>query len=363
MKRKSLQLDKNHQKKIFSNLININNNKKQIKEQRKNSYNKKRNDKNLPNKTNNKKKLNDNNAITAQSVKSNESKKVFNILKDEDNETEYEFRNFSNTNSNFNKRNYYIDDYQKTFSNRKKQNLSRNRKELNIKYKPFIKKDSEKNLYIPYDREKIINIRNKVHKFLTEEFHKKNNNINNFLNTDNFNSNDNNISDINNLEEEIIRLDQIDNLSKKNSEFDNILNRNKRMSYLIKYQSEDFIKRSKDLEKFLFFTDNISSNQNSKKEERKQVCTPMNNLKYNLIGGQNNFLVSNNLNDIVYNDIENEEEKNMLNNLNKNTLLKESFKRSINSNQEIDLKLNKNSKEYLLKKIDSINKKVKKKGK
>ena len=90
MKRKSLQLDKNHQKKIFSNLININNNKKQIKEQRKNSYNKKRNDKNLPNKTNNKKKTNDNNAITAQSVKSNESKKVFNILKDEDNETEYE---------------------------------------------------------------------------------------------------------------------------------------------------------------------------------------------------------------------------------------------------------------------------------
>jgi hypothetical protein len=255
MKRNSLQIDKNHRKKIYSNLINITYNNEYIQQKRNNSSNKKNNHLKgkksiykIYNKSdNNKNKKIEkqiNNFKPTESISSENFRKTFNILKSIDEKVNL-YKNFSISNKNFNKNKYYLDYYQQTFTNRK--TILNNLKELYHKNKPLIKNDFQNNLYLPYDSEKLFKIRSRVHKYLTDEFNKKkiNNTIKNNYNGEN--------------EEEIIRLDQINNCTKSKNDFNNILNKNKRKSYLInKHFSDDIEKRYKDLDKFLLFTDNIS---------------------------------------------------------------------------------------------------------
>ena len=292
MKRNSFQLDKNHKKKIYSNLINITYKNEHIQQKRNNSSNKKNNQRKgqksiykIYNKyDNNKNKIVQkeiNNFHPTQSMRSENSRKIFNKLKS-DEENVNQNKKFSNTNTNFNRKNNYLDYYQQTFTNRK--TIISNPKELLQKNKPLIKNDFQNNLYLQYDREKILKIRNRVHKYLTEEFNKK---LTNNSNKNNYNGNN---------EEEIIRLDQINSVTRRKSDFDNILNQNKRKSYLInKHLSEDIEKRYKDLDKFLYFTNNISPHY-SYKEIPNSSNNKMNNL--------NNILISNYSNNINYDNKE-----------------------------------------------------------
>jgi hypothetical protein len=281
MKRNSLQLDKNYKRKIYSNLINITYKNEDIQQKRYHLSNKKNTIKKgqksiykifnkYDSNKNKKEQKKINNFYPTQSMNSENSKKIFNKLKSNE-ENLNQYKNFSNTNTNFNRKNYYLDYYQQTFTNRKR--ILSDPKILYQKNKPLIKNDFQNNLYLQYDREKILKVRNRVHKYLTEEFNKKliNNSIKN-------NYNDNN-------EEEIIRLDQINSLTRRKNDFDNVLNKNKRKSYLInKHISQDIEKRYKDLDKFLFFTDNISPQYSY-----KEIPNSSNKKVYNL----NNFLIGN----------------------------------------------------------------------
>ena len=110
---------------------------------------------------------------------------------------------FYNLNKNIN-----LTDYQLTFINKRKKNI-------NV---PIIKLENSYDLYsdyVPYDRKKILEIRNKIHDYLTSEFHKEVNSKNNSIN--NVNNNNSNIvysSKLNNYINDSNNI-RIDELSKK----------------------------------------------------------------------------------------------------------------------------------------------------
>ena len=85
--------------------------------------------------------------------------------------------------SNFNK-NINLTNYQFTSPNKRKKNI-------NV---PIIKLENKNYLYseyVPYDKKKIFEIRNKIHNYLTSEFQKNGNSINNSINI--INNNNSNI--------------------------------------------------------------------------------------------------------------------------------------------------------------------------
>ena len=190
---------------------------------------------------------------------------------------------------------------------------------MDEQYKPIIKNEKNKNFnepYINYDRQKIFEVRNKIHNYLSEKYHRKINSISsNFNYINSFSNNSNLIESKNNLfimdndkmkiieydkeekfDKKIMtstmpsseRLDDLNSLNKKT----NNLNVNNYNSNIITINSDNDIKmnirkRNCDLQKFLSFTENIS-NQNSliknpikKKFYKKSLKEKMLNLNIN----------------------------------------------------------------------------------
>ena len=243
----------------------------------------------------------------------------------------------------------YLTDYQKTFSKRNKNIKNINPMKINSEifnknYKPIIKIDNGYDNYVnykQYDRKKIIEVRNKVHDYLTSELHKKVksidyissrfnynysnfneiNDINNYLKNNDFNYKneqinniykDNNIYKVNNNIEDNNNIEENNNIynhhSNNNFDIDNKSNViyserkndknifNKNNNVLIhnnnKFKSKDFNERNDDLKKFLNFTDKISTpvsiNKNTNSiqrnkdsfENKKKINEKKMNLKY-----------------------------------------------------------------------------------
>ena len=226
----------------------------------------------------------------------------------------------------------YLTDYQNTFNKRNKNIKNVNPIKINFEtfnknYKPIIKNDNGYENYInykQYDRKKIIEVRNKVHDYLTSELHKKvksidyissrfntnysnfneindidnylrnNNHENNQINIiykDNNNMNNNYSNDKNNIID-VVNKSNVVHTERKNDR--NVFK--KKNNVLIhnnnKYKSKDFNERNDDLKKFLNFTDNLStpvsirknslSNQKNKDsyDNTKKIKEKKINLKY-----------------------------------------------------------------------------------
>ena len=209
--------------------------------------------------------------------------------------------------------------YPNNIYNQNLNSLNINLINLDEQYKPIIKNEKNKNFnepYINYDRKKIFEVRNKIHNYLSEKYHRKINSISsNFNYINSFSNNSNLIESKNNLfimendkmkiieydkeekfDKKIMtstmpsseRLDDLNSLNKKT----NNLNVNNYNSNIITINSDNDIKmnirkRNCDLQKFLSFTENIS-NQNSliknpikKKFYKKSLKEKMLNLNIN----------------------------------------------------------------------------------
>ena len=189
--------------------------------------------------------------------------------------------------SNFNK-NINLTDYQFTSPNKRKKNI-------NV---PIIKLENKYYLYseyVPYDKKKIFEIRNKIHNYLTSEFQKNGNSINNSINIINNNNSNivktskliNYINDSNNIKTDELS-NNINNEKKRNKNIfntkinnqeKNICKYNNKRNYNI-VNNNDIMKRDSDLKKFLSYTNNISVpisirseniNENNKNNINKKI--------------------------------------------------------------------------------------------
>ena len=306
--------------------------------------------------------------------------KIFNndIIKNEKFETEPKYLN---TNTNFFQNNNLITEYypQQTFMTRQH---SRNFKEIFInntdKLKSRHSSKEKKNIeflnFFPYSKENILNVRMRVHKFLTEQFLKKNSK----------NEKDNNekyevLTNNNFINSTLASSDRKNENIIIKSKISNIEN-NKQ--YLTSKQSfNDINKRNKDLENFLCFTNNIinqpKSSKNLFKKENNipKPNNPFNNIKNNINLNKNEFqqfmkkynsfkriknnpkITNDNMIKIEVNNNNNIEEENKILKENVN----DNLRQSVNSNPDMNKKLNNHSKEFILRKVKMIKRHIKKK--
>jgi hypothetical protein len=297
-----------------------------------------------------------------------------------------EGENTTSSQSIFNKT--YLTDYHKTYFNKKKKqrnqenffSMNLNFEGFKKNYRPAIKNERRKDsftTYVNYDREKVLDVRNKIHNYLTEELHKKVKSINSFYHDKNYF--DNNIFSNEDKQKQIIdynkeiildkkimcstmasseRKEDINSFNKKTNSKTKNRNNNidKKKNERI---SQNFDERKKDLKKFLSFTKNISdsniSNDNSnekqnknpvynkniklnKKKEyrRKMFCLNYNNLgssigNYNKLKfnnkniSSNNFKRNNNSNKMFKIEKEKKNDENIINynnyNINNNNII------------------------------------------
>ncbi len=256
---------------------------------------------------------------------------------------------FYNLNKNMN-----LTDYQLTFIDKRKKNI-------NI---PIIKLENKFDLYsdyVPYDRKKILEIRNKIHDYLTSEFHKEVNSKNNSINNVNNNNSNivhtskliNYINDSNNN-----RIDELSNIKTKEKKSNkNIFNQKtiNQENNISKYHNKrnynkvnnnDIMKRDSDLKKFLSYTNNISVPISIRTENINE------NNKSNI---NKNIFINNKIN------LNNNHSRNInYQNLKFNNKIKNNIKKKI-------LSLNKvtddNNKKKLLRKNDKSNENNKEKSK
>ena len=307
------------------------------------------------------------------------------IIKNEKIETEPKYLN---TNNYFFQNNNLITEYypQQTFMTRQH---SRNLKEIFINNTDKLKsrhlnKEKKKietfNLF-PYNKENILNVRMRVHKFLTEQFF-KNNNKNEKDNNEKFEELTNNTNILTNIINSTLASSdrKNENIIIK-SKINNIEN-NKKKQYLTSKQSfDDINKRNKDLENFLCFTNNIinqpKSSKNLFKKENNipKPNNPFNNIKNNINLNKNEFqqfmkkynsfkriknnpkITNDNMIKIEVNNNNNIEEENKILKENVN----DNLRQSINSNPDMNKKLNNHSKEFILRKVKMIKRHIKKK--
>ena len=228
------------------------------------------------------------------------------------------------------KENFLTDFQKKQFSNiSNNPNQQLNFLNLNLvnfdeQYKPIIKNGKNINFnqfYINYDRKKIMEVRNKIHNYLSEKFHRKINSINsNFNSNNNFNNSNifesqNNFFNVYNDKMKIIeydkeeqfekkimtstipsseRLDDFNSLNKKKNNLNvNYYNSNKTTINNDNDIKMNVIKRNSDLQKFISFTDNISNHHSLNKNPiRKNFYK--NNLKEKMLNLKiNNSKISN----------------------------------------------------------------------
>lgn len=292
------------------------------------------------------------------------------------------------TNNLFRRNNNLIDDYypQHTFMTRQH---SRNKKEIlnhntdKIKYKPTIIKSKNeienKNLF-PFHKENLLNVRVKVHKFLTKEFYKKK------KTNGNEEENNQNENEKIELKEDIILKTKIGStLESTERKSDNLIIKNKvnhieniktKQNLTSKQSFEDINKRNQDLQEFLNFTNNIvflpNSTKNIFKKDIQIITTKyknntINHIKKNLNVNKKNFQIpmkkynsckkmnnvknkTNNIEEII------KIEENDLNNINKNKHLRENLTdhliQRINLNPNKHKNLNHNTKQFVLKKVE-----------
>ena len=313
--------------------------------------------------------------------------KIFNndIIKNEKFETEPKYLN---TNTNFFQNNNLITEYypQQTFMTRQH---SRNFKEIFInntdKLKSRHSSKEKKNIeflnFFPYSKENILNVRMRVHKFLTEQFLKKNskNEKDNNEKYEVLTNNTNILTNNNFINSTLASSDRKNENIIIKSKINNIEN-NKQ--YLTSKQSfNDINKRNKDLENFLCFTNNIinqpKSSKNLFKKENNipKPNNPFNNIKNNINLNKNEFqqfmkkynsfkriknnpkITNDNMIKIEVNNNNNIEEENKILKENVN----DNLRQSVNSNPDMNKKLNNHSKEFILRKVKMIKRHIKKK--
>ncbi len=313
--------------------------------------------------------------------------KIFNndIIKNEKFETEPKYLN---TNTNFFQNNNLITEYypQQTFMTRQH---SRNFKEIFInntdKLKSRHSSKEKKNIeflnFFPYSKENILNVRMRVHKFLTEQFLKKNskNEKDNNEKYEVLTNNTNILTNNNFINSTLASSDRKNENIIIKSKISNIEN-NKQ--YLTSKQSfNDINKRNKDLENFLCFTNNIinqpKSSKNLFKKENNipKPNNPFNNIKNNINLNKNEFqqfmkkynsfkriknnpkITNDNMIKIEVNNNNNIEEENKILKENVN----DNLRQSVNSNPDMNKKLNNHSKEFILRKVKMIKRHIKKK--
>ena len=221
------------------------------------------------------------------------------IIKNEKIETEPKYLNTNNY--SFQNNNLITEYYpQQTFMTRQH---SRNFKEIFInntdKLKSRHSSKEKKNIeflnFFPYSKENILNVRMRVHKFLTEQFLKKNskNEKDNNEKYEVLTNNTNILTNNNFINSTLASSDRKNENIIIKSKISNIEN-NKQ--YLTSKQSfNDINKRNKDLENFLCFTNNIinqpKSSKNLFKKENNipKPNNPFNNIKNNINLNKNEF--------------------------------------------------------------------------
>ena len=296
------------------------------------------------------------------------------------------------TNNIFRRNNEFIYDFcpQQIFMTRKH---SRNKKEnINhntdkVKHTPLLIKGNneiESKHLFSFNKGNLLNVRVKVHKFLTEEFYKKNMTSENEEDSNQNEENKNELNEDINIKANIIGSSfasserRSDNYIIKNK-INHIDNIKKKINLTSKQSIEDIKKRNQDLKDFLSFTNKIGIQPNSTKSLFKKEIIPkipkpkgknsLNKIKKNLNlkdfqilknkhnnckKKDNNGIIApkNKVNNIQ--EIIKIEEKDSID-FNKNKYLRESFRNnlkiSINSNPERQHKLNQNTKEFVLKKV------------
>ena len=388
MKKKTKTQRNFHQNKKYGNLIKVNYKNNNFREERKYSIEAKRNKINSDFNIwynnqiiikNNYKPKNISSGFLQGKILNND------IIKNEKIDTEPKYLN---TNNNYFQNKNFITEYypHQTFMTRQH---SRNLKEIFINNTEKLKSrhsSKEKNniesfYFFPYNKENILNVRMRVHKFLTEQFFKKNKNEkDNNEKYEELTTNTNVLTNNNLINSTLASSERKNENIIIKSKINNIEN-NKKKQYLTSKQSfDDINKRNKDLENFLCFTNNIinqpKSSKNLFKKENNipKPDNPFNNIKNNINLNNNEFqqymkkhnsyqriknnLKNNNDNNIkieVHNNNDNEEE---------NKILKEKFNdnlgQSINSNPDMNKKLNNHSKEFILRKVKMIKRHIKK---
>ena len=228
---------------------------------------------------------------------------------------------YNNGKNNFltDSQNQQFSKYPNNLNNQNFNSINFNLINLDEQYKPIIKNEKNKNFnqpYINYDKKKIMEVRNKIHNYLSEKYHRKINSIssnydyiNSFNNNSNLIESQNNFFNIDNDKMKIIkydkeekfdkkimtstmpsseRLDDFNSLTKKR----NNLNVNSVNSNIITINSDNdnkmnIRKRNNDLQKFLSFTDNISNHYYLDKNPIKKNIYHK-NLKEKMLNLKNN---------------------------------------------------------------------------